>query len=140
MANSSRSRHCSGRLKVISVAAEDAFSATTGRNLQGAVLELLESKTKDPVIERPSLLAPFDRTVIEAGNLIFAGGPGKVAALLPGGASTSLANRNRRHVWQSCPCRQPSAGKHRRRRPLLFYPPGSKKRTATGRLSKLLGG
>ena len=54
--------------------------ATTGRNLQGALLESLESNKKDPVIERPSLLAPFDRTAIEAGNLIFAGGPGKVAA------------------------------------------------------------
>ena len=32
------------------------------------------------MIERPSLLAPFDRTAIEAGKLIFAGGPGKVAA------------------------------------------------------------
>ena len=54
--------------------------AATGRNLQGAVLESLESDKKDPMIERPSLLAPFDRTAIEAGNLIFAGGPGKVAA------------------------------------------------------------
>ena len=54
--------------------------APTGRNLRGAILESLESKDKDPVIERPHLLAPFDRTAIEAGNLIFAGGPGSVAA------------------------------------------------------------
>ena len=54
--------------------------APTGRNLRGAILQPLEGKEKDPVIERPRLLAPFDQTAIEAGNLIFAGGPGSVAA------------------------------------------------------------
>ncbi|MEC7500497.1 MAG: PQQ-binding-like beta-propeller repeat protein [Planctomycetota bacterium] len=55
--------------------------APTGRNLRGAILESLESKDKDPVVERPQLLAPLDRTAIEAGQLIFAGGSGTVAAL-----------------------------------------------------------
>ena len=55
--------------------------APTGRNLRGAILELLESEDKDPVIERPQLLPPLDRTAIEAGQLIFAGGTGTVAAL-----------------------------------------------------------
>ena len=54
--------------------------APTGRNLRGAILESLESKDKDPVIRRPQLLAPYDRTAIEAGSLVSAGGPGTVAA------------------------------------------------------------
>ncbi|MDG2206487.1 MAG: PQQ-binding-like beta-propeller repeat protein [Pirellulales bacterium] len=54
--------------------------APTGRNLRGAVLQSLDGKTKDPVIQRPQLLAPFDRTAIAAGSLVFAGGPGTVAA------------------------------------------------------------
>ena len=54
--------------------------APTGRNLRGAILESLEGKEKDPVVERSRLLAPYDRIAIEAGNLIFAGGTGSVAA------------------------------------------------------------
>ncbi len=54
--------------------------ATTGRNLRGAVLESLDPAKKDPFIERPILLPPFDQTVILAGNVIFGGGAGGVVA------------------------------------------------------------